>query len=73
MNIETIVIGLLAIGAIWTNLHFHGRITILEYRALLMTEIIAEMEGGKDSAAVAKQARDEINKRYWLLDKIAQS
>ncbi len=73
MSIETIAIVLIVIALIWTNLGLRGRITILEYRHLLVTEALATMEGGKDSAVVAKQARDEINKKYWLIDKIAQS
>ena len=73
MNTQTIAFAIVVFAIIWTNLRFSGRIMMLEYRLLLATEALAEMEGSKESKLVAKQARDEITKRYWFLDKIVQS
>lgn len=72
MNLEAIAIAALFIALLWTNLRFSGKIMILEYKSLLMTEALATLEGSKDSEKVARQAREEINKKHWFLDKIAQ-
>lgn len=73
MSIESIAIALIIIALVWTNLRLSGKTAVLEYRLLLVTEVLAEMEGSEDSKRVAKQTRDEINKKHWFLDKIVQN
>lgn len=70
MDITTVLL-IVVIALVWMYLHFTGRVMILEYKVLLLTETVAELEGSKESKVVAKQARDEINKRFWLIDKMA--
>jgi hypothetical protein len=69
---EMIVVVLTIIALIWTNLRLSGKIMILEYRVLLVTEALAEMEGSTESKKVAAQTREEIKKKHWFLDALAQ-
>lgn len=71
MTIQTAILIVVIIALIVMAIRAHGKIMVLEYRILLLTEAFAIAQEGEGSS-LAKQTRAEIDKKYFLFDKIMQ-
>ncbi len=69
MTVETAVLIAVIFGLIVNTFRIQGWVMVLDCRLLLLTEAFAESQG-KEGAPLAKQIRDEINKKHFLLDKL---